>query len=114
MEQMNEAIYYLPEMYRDEFYPTFLVDRVREEIEAVVEALEEGEREPFIIQKMFDRMTTEINHLQEDFISHKSALELFAQESILRTVEQILAHYHLPLKLEEALRLWRREEPLTF
>ena len=51
-------------MYQDEYYPDFLVDKVKAEITKVIELLESGESDVEIIQGKLDEITCAINDLQ--------------------------------------------------
>lgn len=97
---------YLPEMYRDAFYPRSLVERIHLEMKLVADLLEEGERDPLLVQFRFDKMAIEINHLQPLFLEQQSALDYFAKEAIASTIERMIEHYELPINLSEALRYW--------
>ena len=41
----------LDEMYRDEYYPNFLVDKVKGELQKVIDLLETGETDTEVIQE---------------------------------------------------------------
>ncbi len=70
----------LDEMYQDDYYPTFLVDKVKDE-------LQNG-----------------INDLQEEFDEHDSEIETVARECIAATVAYILEWFNIPIDTEEAIR----------
>ena len=42
----------LDEMYQDEYYPDFLVDKVKEELQKVIRLLESGETDVGAVQKL--------------------------------------------------------------
>ena len=44
----------LDEMYQDEYYPDFLVDKVRDELQKVIDRLESGETDTEVIQETLD------------------------------------------------------------
>lgn len=44
----------LNEMYQDEYFPDFLVDKVKAEIQKVIALLESGETDTRIIQEKLD------------------------------------------------------------
>ena len=50
MKKFDPNYVLLEEMYKDEYYPDFLVDKVKAEIEKVIELLESGETDIEIIQ----------------------------------------------------------------
>ena len=45
----------LDEMYQDNYYPVFLVDKVRDELQKVIDLLESGETDTEVIQKTLDK-----------------------------------------------------------
>lgn len=95
---------YLPDMYADDYFPTPQVDKVKHAIQQVASLLETGERSPKKVQKHLDKMTRQLNALQNDFADHGSELETGARESIAETVERLLAHFGVAIDVEEALR----------
>ena len=40
----------LDEMYQDNYYPTFLVDKVKDELQKVIDLLESGETDTEVVQ----------------------------------------------------------------
>ena len=95
---------YLPEMYQDEYFPDFLVDKIKGAIQRAVRFIEEGNHSTAEIQGAFDEMTLAINDLEADFADHDSELETGARESIADTVGGIIAHFGLDIDLEDALQ----------
>lgn len=57
MKKFNPDYVLLKEMYQDEYYPDFLVDKVKAEIEKVIKLLETGETNVDIIQEKLDEVT---------------------------------------------------------
>jgi len=100
---MNDFVY-LKDMYNDNYYPTFLVDKIRDEINKVVDYLSENSEDTDVIQKRFDRMTDRINDLQDVFHKNGSELETVARDSITTTVIDVLEFYDVDIDVEEALR----------
>ena len=94
----------LAEMYRDEYFPSFLVDKVKELIQNVIDFLETGERDTEKVQGKFDEMTLAINALEEEFEENDSELETGARESIGETVQYILKWFDLDFDVEDAIR----------
>jgi methyl-accepting chemotaxis protein len=90
-------------MYRDGYFPDFLVDKVKELMENVIGFLETGERDSEEIQSKFDEMTLAINDLQEEFEENESELETVARESIAETVEYILEWFNIDIDVEDAI-----------
>lgn len=95
----------LADMYQDEYFPDFLVDKVRELVQNVIDFLETEERDLEVIQEKFDEMTEAINDLQEEFEENDSELETGARESIGETVEYILKWFDLDIDVEDAIRM---------
>ena len=56
----------LDEMYQDDYYPAFLVDKVKDELQKVIDLLESGETDTEVIQETLDEAVCGINDLQED------------------------------------------------
>ena len=57
----------LDEMYRDDYYPDFLVDKVKDELQKVIDLLEGGETDTEVVQETLDEAVCGINDLQEEF-----------------------------------------------
>ncbi|MBR1554300.1 MAG: hypothetical protein IJ644_02775 [Oscillospiraceae bacterium] len=94
----------LKEMYSDDYYPDFLVDKIRDEIRKVIAFLETGITDTEQIQEKFDSMTIAVNELEEEFEAHDSELESIARDNIAVDVMQILNYFGIPLDAETALR----------
>ena len=62
----------LDEMYQDNYYPTFLVDKVKDELQKVIDLLESGETDTEVVQETLDEAVCGINDLQEEFDEHDS------------------------------------------
>lgn len=103
MQRFDEKLY-LTDMYRDSYYPKFLVDKVKDAVAEAVRFLEAGNRDMAQLQERFDRMTIRINDLAEEFDENDSEIETVARESIGQTVSDILAHFQIDLDVEEAIR----------
>ncbi|WP_042476821.1 DUF5713 family protein [Bacillus ndiopicus] len=98
-----KEINYLETMYKDDYYPKFLVDKIKVLIEGVVQYLEQGTHSLENIQEKFDEMTLAINDLMEEFYEHDSELETVARDSIAETVIDILEAYNIDIDVEDAL-----------
>ena len=94
----------LDEMYQDEYYPDFLVDRVKEELHKVIGLLESGETDIEAVQETLDEAVCGINDLQEEFDENDSEIETVARECIGVTVDYILKWFGIPIDMEEAIR----------
>ncbi|WP_455003155.1 DUF5713 family protein [Cardiobacterium hominis] len=94
----------LYEMYDDEYFPDFLVDKIKAELDKVEAVLAGGEKDTAIIQQYFDTMTRAINDLEAEFDANDSEIETVARESIGEAVDYLLQKYRIAIDLEEALR----------
>ena len=45
----------LDEMYQDDYYPVFLVDKVKDELQKVIDLLESGETDTEVVQKSWTK-----------------------------------------------------------
>ena len=94
----------LDEMYQDEYYPDFLVDKVKAELHKVINLLESGETDTEIIQEKLDETVCAINDLQDEFDENDSEIETVARDCIGTTVGYILKWFGIPIDVEEAIR----------
>ena len=85
-------------------YKNFLVDKIKDELQKVIDLLETGENDIEVIQKKLDESVCAINDLQEEFEENGSELETEARESIGEAVAYILRWFDLDLDVEEAIR----------
>ncbi len=104
MKEFDKNYELLAVMYKDEYFPCFLVDKVKELIQNVIDFLETGERNAEKVQSKFDEMTLAINDLEEEFEENDSELETVARDSIGETVAYILKWFDLDLDVEDAIR----------
>jgi len=103
-KQLPADFEYLKGMYTDDYFPDFLVDKLRDKIKSVVAFIEEGNHSKDEIQQSLDRMTLEINGLQEEFEENDSEIETVARESIGETIDNILNFFNIDIDVEEAIR----------
>ncbi len=103
MKKFDENYKLLEDMYRDEYFPDFLVDKIKALVQDVILFLEAGERELEKIQEKFDEMTLAINDLQDEFEENDSEIETAARESIGETVAYILRWFDLDIDVEDAI-----------
>lgn len=103
-KKLPEDFKYVKNMYDDGYFPNFLVDKVKEVIKKTVSFIEEGNHSKDEIQDSFDKMTLEINELQEEFAENDSEIETGARESIGETIENILNYFNIDIDVEEAIR----------
>lgn len=103
MKKLDSEFNYLLDMYKDSYYPSFLVDKIQLNIRKVVHFLEEGSHSLEAVQEKLDEMTFAINELQDEFYQHNSEIETVARDSIAITVEEILQYFEIDIDIEEAL-----------
>ncbi len=94
----------LRDMYNDSYYPTFLVDKIKDELEELIEYLEEEDLSLEDIQDKLDEVTIAINNLEEEFESNDSEIETVARDSIGESIEEILKYYNIDIDIETAIR----------
>lgn len=66
MKRFDETYRFLKEMYSDGYFPDFLVDKIKTELEHVVAFLEIGVSDLEQIQEKFDTMTMAINDCRKN------------------------------------------------
>lgn len=103
-KKLPENFEYVKDMYDDGYFPNFLVDKVKDIIKRTVSFIEEGNHSKGEIQESFDKMTLEINDLQEEFEENDSEIETGGRESIGETIENILNYFNIDIDVEEAIR----------
>ncbi len=104
MKAFDKNYNLLDEMYQDEYYPDFLVDKVKGELQKVIELLETGETDTEVIQERLDEVVCAINDLQEEFYENDSEIETVARDCIGETVGYVLEWFGIPIDVEEAIR----------
>ena len=104
MKEFDQNYKLLEEMYQDEYYPNFLVDKVKGELQKVIYLLEKSEKNTEIIQEKLDEAVCAINDLQEEFYENDSEIETVARDCIGVTVEYILKWFGIDIDTEEAIR----------
>ncbi len=100
MKKFDPNYVLLEEMYNDEYYPDFLVDKIQK----VIELLESGETDVEIVQEKLDEITCAINDLQDEFDANDSEIETVARDCIGETVYYVLKWFDIPIDEEEAIR----------
>lgn len=103
MKRFDETYRFLKEMYSDGYFPDFLVDKIKTELEHVVTFLETGVSDLEQIQEKFDTMTMAINDLQEEFEENDSEIETVARDSIATDVDKILKWFDIDLDVDDAI-----------
>lgn len=104
MKKFDENYVLVKYMYEDDYFPNFLVDKVKNLILNLIAYLEMGEQDITKIQEKCDEMTLAINDLDEEFDENDSELETGARESIGDSVEYVLKWFEIPIDCEEAIR----------
>lgn len=94
----------LEEMYQDEYYPDFLVDKVKAQLQKVIDLLESGETDREAVQEKLDEAVCAINDLQGKFVLNDSEIETVARDCIGESVGYILEWFGIPIDVEEAIR----------
>lgn len=94
----------LDEMYQDEYFPNFLVDKVKAELQRVIDLLESGETNTEVIQEKMDEVVCAINDLQGEFDENDSEIETVARDCIGESVGYILEWFGISIDVEEAIR----------
>ena len=94
----------LDEMYNDDYYPTFFLFIVKDELQKVIDLLESGETDIEVVQEKLDEAVCGINDLQEEFDENDSEIETVARDCIGVTVAYILEWFDIPIDIEEAIR----------
>lgn len=103
MKEFDEKYELLATMYRDGYFPDFLVDKIKVLVQNVIAFLETEENNLEIIQDKFDEMTLAINDLQSEFEENDSELETVARDSIGETIEYILRWFDIGIDVEDAI-----------
>ena len=94
----------LAEMYQDDYYPDFLVDKISALLRKVIALLENDETDLKVIQSALDEAVEGINDLQAEFDENDSEIETVARDCIGTTVGYILEWFGIPIDVEEAIR----------
>jgi hypothetical protein len=103
MRSFDKNYRLLDEMYRDEYYPNFLVDKVKGQLQKVIDLLETGETDTEVIQEKLDEVVCAINDLQEEFEKNDSEIETVARDCIGENVGYVLEWFGIPIDVEEAI-----------
>ena len=81
-----------------------LVDKVKAQLQKVIDLLESGETDTEVVQETLDEAVRGINDLQEEFDENDSEIETVARDCIGVTVDYILKWFGIPIDMEEAIR----------
>jgi hypothetical protein len=104
MKKFDENYVLLEDMVNDDYYPKFLVEKIKVLILSIISLLENGETDKDIIQNRLDEMTVAINDLQEEFDENDSEIETIARDSIAVTIGHIMEWFNIAIDMETALR----------
>lgn len=104
MKAFDVSYKLLDEMYQDEYYPNFLVDKVKAELQRVIDLLESGETDTEVIQAKLDEAVCAVNDLQDEFDENDSEIETVARDCIGESVGYILEWFDIPIDVEDAIR----------
>ena len=104
MKKFDDNYILIEDMVSDDYYPKFLVEKIKELIVPVISVLESGESDTETIQAKLDDMTCAINDLQEEFEENDSKIETVARDSIAVTIEYILEWFGIDIDVETALQ----------
>ena len=104
MKAFDSNYQLLDEMHEDEYFPDFLVDKVKNELQKVIDLLENGETDTEAVQEKLDEVICAINDLQDEFDENDSEIETVARDCIGETVAYILERFGIPIDIEEAIR----------
>lgn len=80
MKTFDKNYKLLKEMYQDGYFPDFLVDKVKAELQKVIDLLEKGETDREAVQEKLDEAVCAINDLQEEFEENDSEIETVARD----------------------------------
>ena len=81
-----------------------LVDKVKDELQKVIDLLKSGETATGVVQETLDEAVCGINDLQDEFYENDSEIETVARECIAATVAYILERFGIHIDAEEAIR----------
>ncbi len=94
----------LGDMYDDEYFPDFLVDKVKAQLLKLDDFLSGGVTEIDAVQAKLDEIVNAINDLEDVFAENDSEIETAARESIAEGVGYILWTHGIDIDIEEAIR----------
>ena len=103
MKQFDPNYQMLAEMYQDDYYPDFLVDKISALLRKVIALLENDETDLKVIQSALDEAVEGINDLQAEFDENDSEIETVARDTIGETVAYILEWFDIDIDVEDAL-----------
>ena len=103
MKKFDPNYQMLAEMYQDDYYPDFLVDKISALLSKVITLLENDETDLKVIQSALDEAVEGINDLQAEFDENDSEIETVARDTIGETVAYILEWFDINIDIEDAI-----------
>lgn len=103
MKKFDPNYQMLAEMYQDDYYPDFLVDKISALLRKVIALLENDETDLKVIQSALDEAVEVINDLQAEFDENDSEIETVARDTIGETVAYILEWFDINIDIEDAI-----------
>ena len=101
MKKFDPNYQMLAEMYQDDYYPDFLVDKISALLRKVIALLENDETDLKVIQSALDEAVEGINDLQAEFDENDSEIETVARDTIGETVAYILEWFDINIDRSE-------------
>jgi len=103
--QIMKNYKFLECMYRDEYFPTFLVDKGKKILEDVCYAIEKNNIDDLApLYKVTHNATELFNNLNEEFYEHESEIESMARDCIGENFKEIaIAYGFLDADIEELI-----------
>jgi hypothetical protein len=95
---------FLQELYEDEYFPTFLVDKGKAILVRLCEAIEA--RKPTDNDSLLElthAATNEFNALDDEFVENDSEIETVAREVIAADFEFIVKAYGFDIDIEDVI-----------
>ena len=103
MKKFDPNYQMLAEMYQDDYYPDFLVDKISALLRKVIALLENDETDLKVIQSALDEAVEGINDLQAEFDENDREIETVARDTIAETVAYILEWFDINIDIEDAI-----------
>ena len=103
MKKFDPNYQMLAEMYQDDYYPDFLVDKISALLRKVIALLENDETDLKVIQSALDEAVEGINDLQAEFDENDSEIETVVRDTIGETVAYILEWFDINIDIEDAI-----------
>lgn len=94
----------LDDLYFNEHYPVYFIDKLKSELLKIITLLESGEKNVEVIQEKFDEITCAINDVEEELEANDNMIDTFARECIGGDIIYILEWFDIPIDVEEAIR----------